>query len=292
MAITGLFGQVFLADALDGFTGAAAPINAMSFATQNGSLNVGDTVKVPFATSNSSSANFDYSAPYGSDSVNIGVKNVTLSNLLYQKYTITDADSAKLTTGQLSAFAKQAGEKLANDVVSASFASVISDVNYSVSASIVSTALTSSSAIADLVTQADTALWPSDNRNIILSPTAWNSLIKNTGLNQAFSYGGSQVIQNGLPANVMGFNVYKTNVTMPNNCKALVLNPNALLFATGEHKPSVASTGLVDYQSATRNGITITMKAWYDAANASTHYVYECLFGVLAGNTLGLYQMK
>jgi hypothetical protein len=143
-----------------------------------------------------------------------------------------------------------------------------------------------------LVTQADNALWPKDDRNIILGSTAWNNLIINPNLNQAFSYGGSQVVQNGLPTNVYGFNVFKTVVAMPNSCQALVLNPNAVLFATGLHKPATTSNGLVTFLSNTVNGVTISMKTWYDAYNSKTVYIFECLSGVSTGNTTGLFQMK
>ena len=288
-----LYGGVVMQEAMKSFSNIIAPITAMSYATDNSALNVGDTVKVPYATPNSSSTSFSYSSGYGSNnSTQLGVRPVTLSNLFFQRFVINDTDASKLDNNSILTFAKQAGEKLAGDVISASFAAIITDGNYPTSASCTYGQLTSSNAIADLVKQADDANWTTENRNIILGSAAWNSLIKNTNLSNAYSFGGSQVIQSGLPTNVMGFNTYKVTVPMPNGCKALVLNPTSILFATGQHKPSEVSKPTVQFFSSQEKGITITMRNWYDANAAQTVYVLECLFGTATGNGAGLYQMK
>jgi len=288
-----LYGGVVMQEAMKSFSNIIAPITAMSYATDNSALNVGDTVKVPYASPNSASNAFSYASGYGStNSTQLGVRPVVLSNLLFQRFVINDADASKLDSNSILTFAKQAGEKLAGDVISASIASVVTNANYPTSASCTSGQLTSSIALADLVTQADEELWTTDNRNIILGTSAWNSLIKNTALNQAFSYGGNQVVQNALPTNVYGFNVYKTTVNLPNNAKALVLNPTSILFATGQHKPSEVSKPTVNFFSSQEKGITLTMRNWYDQNAAQTVYVLECLFGTATGNTNGLFQMK
>ncbi|MEI9864024.1 MAG: hypothetical protein WDN00_05625 [Limisphaerales bacterium] len=287
-----LYSQVLLAIAVESFTGQIAPITAMSRATSHDALTFQDVVKVPYALPNSASKAFDYSTPYSSTTT-LGVLPVTLNNLSYQSFTINDCDSDKLDGAAIATFAKQCGSKLAVDVVSASLASVITDANYPLSASITSNQLTSSAGISNLVTQADNSNWGVDNRNLILGAVGWNSLINNPSLNQAFSYGGSEVIKNGAPTNVLGFNTYKSvGFTFPNSCKGLVLNPNAVLFATGLHKPSNESNGLVQFFSETVDGITVSMKTWYDAANAKTVYVFECLSGAAVGVSGGLFQLK
>ena len=291
--ISSIDSTIMVAEAMRGFNPLVAPITAMSYATDNSALSLGDIVKVPYATSNSSDGNFDYSTGYAGDSTILGVRPVTLNNLVYQKFTITDTDASKLTPQSILTICNQAGQKLAGDVVSASLASVISDANYPLSASCTSNQLTSSLAIADLVTQADKASWTLDNRNLILGPDAYNSLIKNPTLNQAFSYGGAQVVQDDKPTKVNGFNIYKTNVTLPNNCKGLVLNPNAILTGFGQHKvANVNGNNYVTQTNYSNDGITITLRNWYDANHALTVYVFECLFGTATGNGSALYQMK
>ncbi len=293
MAESSIYGAVLIHEAMASFGNIIAPISAFSSATDYDALNVGDTVRVPFSTPNSASNNFTYASGYGTGlNTNLGVRSVTLNNIAYQRFVINDADHSKLSSTSIQTIVRQAGERLAGDVISASFASVISDVNFPTSASCTSGQLTSSNALADLVTQADNALWTTDNRNLILSPSGFNSLIKNTSLNQAFSFGGAQVVQNAAPTNVYGFNVYKSTVAMPNNCKGLVLNPNAVLFGTGQHKPSDISKPNVNFAVSTAKGVTITMKSWYDPVYAQTVYILECLFGAAVGNNIALYQMK
>jgi hypothetical protein len=207
-------------------------------------------------------------------------------------FQINDCDSAKLDDSAISTFAKQSGEFLGRDVMSASLASVLNDTNFPTSASCTSNQLTSSVAISNLVTQMDNANFPADERNLILTPNAFNYLLNNSALNQAFSYGGSQVIQTGSPTQVMGLNVFKTVATMGNNCKAIVLNRNAILFGSGQHKPSSNSNGLVQFVASTVDGVTVTLKTFYDSYNSKTVYILECLSGVSLGNGAALFQMK
>lgn len=94
------------------------------------------------------------------------------------------------------------------------------------------------------------------------------------------------------PTNVYGFNAYKTTVTMPNSCSGLVLNPTAILFATGQHKPAQVGNRTVNFYANSENGITITLRNWYEENNARQVFALECLYGVALGNPKALYQMK
>ena len=284
------YSTVLINEAMLQFAAISAPINAFSYATSNESLNVNDIIKVPIQTTFSASSDFNYGTAYGNDSTNLSVIPVTLNRVLTQKFSINDADYAKLDAKSITAFAGAAGAKLGADVVSASLATVINDTNYPTSASVTFTQLTSSIALADLNLQCDNGNFPMVGRNLILNPTGFNALIKNTSLNVAYAYNPS-IVTNALPEKVYGFNVFKTSV-LPNSCKGLVLNPNAVLFASGKHAISDNSKGYVAQDSLTVNGITITMKSFYDALNAKSVYILECLFGVAVGNTTSLYQMK
>jgi hypothetical protein len=286
------FNTVFLEKAMGAFTAILLPITALSYTATSEAYSPGDVVKVPYCQNASGSATFSYETGYNTNGNIINVKNVTLDNLVYQKFALTDTDSAKLNVDAISKLAVQAGERLASDVIATSLSSVVTNANFPTSASCVHTALTSSNSISDLVLQADNAKWPVDNRNLILNPTAWNYLIKNTALNSAFSYGGSQVIQDGLPAKVQGFNCYKTTATLPNSCKGLVLNPNGILTAFGVHKASENAKMVTTSVATDKNGLTIGLRTWYNPDLATSYYTLECLFGNAAGNGDGVFQMK
>jgi hypothetical protein len=153
--------------------------------------------------------------------------------------------------------------------------------------------LTSSLAIANLVTQCDNAQFPDIGRSLILSPNAYNSLIKNPNLATAFNYGSPSGVQDGVIPKVGGFNVYKTTATMPGSDTGIVCNNNAILTAFGKHAPNQVSNPFVTYDTATdKNGVVISMKSWYQPLQATTYFIIECLFGNGLGNTNALFQMK
>lgn len=61
----------------------------------------------------------------------------------------------------------------------------------------------------------------------------------------------------------------------------------------GQHKvANVNGNNYVTQTNYSNDGITITLRNWYDANHALTVYVFECLFGTATGNGSALYQMK
>lgn len=295
MSLSSNFPTTFIEGALEAFTNIIVPITALSYTATNQLFNPGDTVLVPYCQNTSASAAFGYATGYNQSTNLINVKSVVLNNLVYQKFQFTDADLAKLNPEAVLKMAAQAGEALANDVISSSLSATVTNANFPTSASCVYTSLTSSAAISDLVTQCDNAKFPVSNRILLLNPTAYNVLLKNTTLASATSYGGSQVVQDGgaTPLKVQGFNVYKTTVTLPNSCNGLVLNSNAILTAFGVHKVNTTLATQVQYSvGSDKNGITIGLRQWYDPSYATSNYTLECLSGVGVGNPSALFQMK
>ena len=270
-----------------------APLSAFSYAVKQDGATKGDVLKVPFVQSVSASAAFDYNTGYSGDHQLITAKDVTLNQHLYQTFNLTDADMARLGEKTVENFGLQAGQRLANDVISASLAIVVNNANFATTASVPATSLSASSALVTLNTQCDNANWDMQ-RNLILGPEAYSYLLSNTALNTAYSYGSSDPIQKGVFQNVYGFTPYKVTVSMPNGNKGLVLNPNAILIGMAPHTPATTAKNLVDAQSITddKSGLTIGMRNWYDPDKATTRYTLECLFGASVGNPSALFHLK
>jgi hypothetical protein len=288
-----IFGVVFISEALAAFTNTLAPITALTTVTSQEGNTVGDSILVPYCANLSASVPFSYATGYNTQTSAITAKNVVLNTLNYQTWNITDADASKISTQALAKLAGQCGARLANDVLSQSLSAVVTDANYPVSASCTYSQLTSSAAFATLTMQADNDKWPETDRNLIVSPEAFNAIISNTNVATAYAYGGADVVQDGKPKKIFGWNIYKTNMSLPNNCKALAVNPNAILWATGIHKVNPIANGLVEAGTMTSdNGIAMGSRCWYSPTLATATFVVECLNGVSVGNIAGLYQMK
>lgn len=287
--------QTIANGAIEGFSDLLAPISAFSYAVKPTGAALGDTVKVGFVSNASGSSTFDYENGYSGNANGVLGKDVVLNNLLYQPIRLTDAELMQMSEESLKALGRKAGARLAADVISASFASVVSAANYPASSSVpyTATSYTSSAALADLDKQANNLKWVDGERFLIAGTTLWNSLMQNTSVINAANYGDASAIRDGkLPA-VMGFVPYKVTINLPNSDTGFAVTPNAILFGNAYHQPGEQSKGVVDAVQATdERGLTIGYRSWYNPSKATTEKVIECLFGALKGDGNGLIHIK
>jgi len=294
MATVSNLDQLFVQGAIEGFVDLVMPITSFSYAVDVNGASLNDAIRVPFVANASGSSAFTYAAGYSGTSNGVTGKDILLSNLLYQPVSLTDADFAKITPEVVTRLGKQAGARLAADVISASFASVVTAGNYPNSASYTSTAFTSSVALADLDNKANIYKWADGERTLIAGTTLWNSLMNNSGVTQAYAFGGSEAIRNGTIPSVFGFKPYKTTVTLPNSDTGFACSTNALLFGMAYHQPKGESNGIVNAIKATdeKTGLVIGLRSFYDPYKATTVKVIEALFGVAKGADNGLIHIK
>ena len=288
--------KVFMDGAIEAFTDMVAPLTAFSYAANSVGASLNDKVKVAFVSNASGSSTFAYSTGYTGASNGVLGVDVTLDTLLYQPIGLTDADLAKMSPEVVTRLGKQAGARLAADVVSASFASVITAANYPASSSVpyTSTSYTSSLALADLDKQANVLKWTDGERYLIAGTTLWSNLMNNTSVINAANYGSAEAIKNGTLPSVMGFIPYKTTVSLPNSDTGFAVNPNAILFANAYHQPGADAGSFVTSAQSTdeKTGLTIGLRSWYDPSKATTVRVLDCLFGVAKGNPNALIHIK
>lgn len=286
--------QLFVEGAIEGFTDLVAPITAFSYAVESNGAALNDTVRVPYVANTSGSSTFTYAAGYTGAGNGVTGKDITLSNLLYQPISLTDADFAQITPEVATRLGRQAGARLASDVLSASFASVVTAGNFALSCSYTSTQWTGAIALADADLQANTYKWPDSDRYLIAGTSLWSSLLQNTAVNAAYAYGSPEVIKEGRIPSVMGFKPYKVTVTLPNSDKGFIVNPNAILLGMAWHQPQGAANSTVTATRMTdeKTGLTIGYREWYDPAKATTVRVLDCLFGVAKGSDNALFHIK
>ena len=286
--------QLFVNGAIQGFTDIVAPITAFSYATNQAGAALNDVIKVPFVQNTSGSSAFTYAAGYSGAGNGVTGKDITLNSLLYQPVSLTDADFAQLSPEVVARLGRVAGAKLGADVVSASFAAVISQANFALSGSYTSTNFTGAIALADLDKQANDQKWPEADRSIICGTTLWQSLLNNSAVNAAYAYGGSEAVRDGRIPSVFGFKPYKVNTPLPNSDTGFAVNPQAILLGQAWHQPRGEANTIVNSAmgSDAKTGLTIGFRSWYDPSKATTVSIIDCLFGVAKGDGTALIHIK
>lgn len=292
MSVTNL-NKYLTQGAIEGFTGLVAPLSAFSYVVKPGDAALGDTVRVPYAQNTSGSFVFTYVDGYANAGNTVTGKPVTLDNLLYQKITLTDSDLMNLNPESLVRVGHQAGARLAIDVISASFATVLTSANYTNSGSgagYVSSTLSGSLGLAALDKAANDAKWPDGERSLIVNTTGWAALMSNPNIVNYANFGSINPVQTGVLKLALGFNPYKVSFTMPNSKTGFIVNPNAMLFANAYHAPQDydGMYTAVSQMTDALSGLTIGFRQYYDPQRATNMRVFDCLTGVATGDPTAL----
>lgn len=277
--------------AIEGFSQIMAPASAFSYVVKPGVASIGDVVRVPFANNTSASLDFAYATGYATDGNLISGKAITLDGLKYQKISLTDSDLALLNTEALIRIGRQAGRRLAADVMSASIASVVTTANFGNSGSLGAASLTASIGLATIDEKANVYNWPTGERSLIANVTAWSALMQNTVVTNASSFGSAGPIQQGQLSNVLGFKPYLVTFPIANS---FTCNPNAVLFANGYHAPQDAGTAYTAVQQIVDevSNLTIGFRQYYDPAKATNMRVFDCLYGSAKGANDAVWHLK
>jgi hypothetical protein len=280
--------------AIEGFVATVAPLTALGYAVKIGPAGLNDVVRVPYAQNTSASYAFTYADGYANNGNTIVGKSVTLSNLMYQRITLTDSDLIVLNQEALTRIGHQAGARLAIDVISASLASVLTNANFPYSSSTTYDTFSGSLGLAALDKAANDAKWPSGERSLIADTSMWQNLMLNTTIFNASYFGTDLPVKAGRIEEVIGFFPYKVEFTLPNSCHGIATNPNGILFANGYHAPQDydGQYTAVDQMTDTVSGLTIGFRQFYDPLRASNVRVFDCLTGVGLGDPTGVLQIK
>jgi hypothetical protein len=227
---------------------------------------LGGVIRVPFSNPATSSLSFDYATGYATDTELVTSKNVTVNQLKYRKYSMSDTDFQKINPDSIAGIAMVEGAKLASDVLSdvLSLATTAS-FNY---ANYIGGAWSGSAAGNDLL-------------------TLQNYIINNANVTNNYSFGGL-VAQQGIVPSYYSFKPSLANV-ISSNIQGFACINSAILFANSYHQPSpVAGTtpGLLTQRASDpKSGLTIGIRSYYDPKFATTHFICDCLYGYSVGNS-------
>ena len=293
MAVTNL-NKYLTMGAIEGFAALVAPLTSFSYVVKPGASALNDVVRVPFAQNTSGSSTFTYSAGYNADGNTVTGQTVTMNNLLFQRISLTDSDLSLLNEDALMRVGRQAGFQLAADFCSSSLASVVTAGNYTTTSSYTSTNFTSSNAVVGLDQLANNLKWPDGERTIIASSGLWANLLSNPNVQNAYAFGGTDVVQRAKLSEIFGFNPYKVSFALPNSDTGIAVNPNAILIANGYHSPTDQGS---QYMAADQivvegTGLTIGFRQFYVPLLATSYRVFDVLGGAGVGNSNALIHIK
>jgi hypothetical protein len=279
--------QYLLTGVCKGFSDAIVPITSFTYAVfpaEGCSLNA--VVRVPVCQTTASSQDFSYATGYATDGSSITGLPITLNNFKYQRISLNDSEYAQINPDSLIAVGQTAGEKLANDVVSAVISGVVNGSNYPTTSSFACNQFSSSNAWVSMSKAADDNKW-SKERSVIGNTSFKYYTLLNQNL-VANTYGNADPVQNANVSSLYGFTPYTTTI-MGSNPQAFFVSKNAIAFANGVIAPQ-NNIPYSSYKVITdeKSGLTFSYKEWGDPKYGITYRVIDCLFGYAKNDATGL----
>ena len=145
-------------------------------------------------------------------------------------------------------------------------------------------------AAADLATIVTNRNVPSAPRFLMLKPTYYAGLAKDSSISQAFSIGGTDVIQRNVLPNVAGFSVSQY-VNFPDNSENLVGvcgGKQGIIIAGRVPKVGGDFPGEVMNVTDPESGFTLQLRKWYSADLGRYLMSMGVQYGVAIGNAANL----
>lgn len=178
--------------------------------------------------------------------------------------------------------------------LSAIFEDIFDNVAARVTAANFATNVVSNSAswdaddVADLATTLSTAKVPTRDRSIVLSPAYYGSLVKDSNIQSAYAYGGSEAIRENNIPRLHGFDLIEFTGSIPTNSENLVgwaTAPQAMILAARAvvQPPGNTWAGNVADIVDPVSGIPIQIREWYDGTEL--RYEWATLYGTALGVT-------
>lgn len=270
---------------LDTFVSYLAPLRAFTLDCSPAQSFIGATV--PVLTVSTSSAAQDYVSTYQIQGATATSTVVTLNKHKFVSWELLDSEWRDSGLLSMESFAKSRGAALAEAVLTDVFSYMTASFNAS---KVCPVASFSASFIADISLELDNLKTPQVGRSLILNPTYHTALRKDSALQNASSYWGSEVIRNGQVPSIDTFeNVYKTHmVPATSNHIGLAVVPNAMVFASRTVAPQEPNSyNYVQVLTDEESGISITALRYHDPLVGSQRMIFTTEYGFNIANQSG-----
>jgi hypothetical protein len=285
---------IFAQDFLEAFTEYVTPVNAFARDFSSEADKKGSAIFVPLygalsATTFAYANNTNY--PYENSNSSVTSVAIALSNHHIQGVDLTDIQAANSSPSKVERMIKQQASALATRFLQTVWA-LITTSNFtgagSVTTAIANWGVDEVRAVRKVL---NSRAVPMQKRSLILDYDVEHYLTGDSNLLQAQLYGGTELIRQGKLANVLGFDVYGTNILPANNGSLVGFGcvPDAIAVAMRYLAPQ--DTG--NYQAAFAvtdpdSGITMGYRRHFNPGKGTMFANFEILFGCGVGVTLGM----
>ena len=271
-------------NSLDALLVEAFPLRAFTTDFSPEIADVGESVTTRVANS---VAVGDATTGYTAADVTSTAKTITLNNHKHFTMAFTDLEIAKGGMTLLErTFVRPAVHAVVNSMMDAVLAQVV-NANFTAN-TVVTAANFDADDVATLAGDMTTLNVPRTGRALVVSPAYYGSLAKDSAIQAAYAYGGSEAIRDNRVPRVHGFDVYEYgDIPTTENLAAFGCGQESLLIAA--RQPALPQNWYGSVESATdpESGLTIQLRNWYDGTAGKQNIAATVMFGVQTG-TLGL----
>ena len=148
------------------------------------------------------------------------------------------------------------------------------------------------SKLADITTQMSIDNIPQD-RNVVLTPTIYGSLVKDPVVAQAFSIGTPDVLRESRIGRLHGLDIFESNI-LPTNGEGLVgfaCHPEAMLIVSRVPALPTSGGGEVTNVTDPATGFTFQLRYWFDWNLGKYKLSATWMLGSAVGNEDCLYRI-
>lgn len=276
---------VYAQEALNQFVDYLAPLNVFSSDYSAEAVAKGSAVAVPLVEAITSTT---FNQTYTGTGGTINTVTVTLDQHRINTVDLTDVQQLNSDT-TMARFGKQQGKSLAKIVLQDIF-SVLTETNFGAAA--VTTASTNFDK--DQVRTMRKALAEDGIRpgGLVVDPTAFDALLGDTNIVQAYAFGGSEAIREAKIPRLLGMEVHECGVIPANSITlyGFMAHPNAIAVAMRRFDAVVpdGEYEYFDFVQDDETGIGMQVRVLYNKLTGKRHGSCECLFGYSKALTLGI----
>lgn len=243
----------------------------------------------------------DLSGGYTSSDVTSSSVSISLNNMKGFSMGFTDYEVSR-AAGDInwltSVFLQPAYETVVDSIMTEIVSKVVS-ANFSNATTSAASAFDSDD-IADIAGALSGRKVPRGERSMVLSPTYYANVQKDTVVGAANTYGGTEGVREYNGNRVHGFDLYEytgaingaSSTTTSENLQGFALHPSAIAVAA--RFPAAPADSYVQTENVydPAVGCPIQLRSWYDATAGKHMVSVACLYGVAVGNAAALQRIK
>lgn len=292
-SITGVNDDIIAQNVLSGFVAGIAPIMALATDFSSDAAKKGDKVSI-LRDNTAIDAALDKTthAAYTIQDADSDAIEISLAQPKYVSWGLDDSEIANSSVVNLEVYGRRKGNKLASTIL-ADILSPVTAANFGGAAFTGAASTFDADDVADIKSAADAANWDDMGRYLVLSPTYYNALLKDAGIQASDAYGGIEAIRQGKIPTLFGFGLIMSNL-IPANAENLVgfaSSGSGLATAFRYLQPQEGNT----YNRAERltdpSGMTLGLRDWYSNDTGVRNRVVEAVYGKAVGISTGILRM-